>query len=99
MESQAYIDAEIVDLDWILTPITRKKIKDGDYWVDAKISKNSKGDVQVMVLAWNKKEKNKTQLFLATKHERLGFDRSNNHPSEVFTKVNAVFKNSKSSIH
>jgi len=99
MDSLNYKDAEIINIDGELIRVKREKKKDKDIWIDAKISKNKKGESQLMVLAGSKKSKDKTQLFLEPKNERLAFDQNNDHPSRVFAKVVAVFKNSKSEIH
>jgi hypothetical protein len=78
--------------------VQREQITDPDYWADIKISKNRKGEVQLMVLAGSKKEKDKAQLFVEPKNERLAFDQNNSHPREVFAVVEATFKSSKQTI-
>lgn len=98
VESFKYQDAEIINIDGDLIRVAREEEKDNDYWVDAKISKNKKGEVQLMVLAGSKNDKNKAQLFLDPKNEKMAFDQNNDHPSEIFVKVEGVFKNSKTSI-
>jgi len=52
----------------------------------------------LMVLAGSKKDKDKAQLFIDPKNEKLTFDQNNDHPSEVFCKVEATFKKSVSEI-
>lgn len=98
IESQKYKDAEIINIDGELVKVQREQITDFDYWVDVKISKNRKDEVQLMVLAGSKKLKDKTQLFLDPKNEKLSFDQNNDHPTEIFSKVVAKFKNSKHEI-
>ncbi len=94
-----YGDFEVIDLDGELIPINeRMKIIDGDYWVDARISENKKWQKQLMVLAWSKKNKDKTQLFLDSSNERLWFDQNDTHPREVFAEVHAIFKSSQSKL-
>jgi hypothetical protein len=95
VESQKYKDAEIINLDGELIRIQREQIADSDYWVNVTISKNKKDEVQLMVLAGSKSDKNKTQLFLDPKSERLSFDQNDDHPREVFSKVTATFRKSK----
>lgn len=97
-EAQTFKDAEIISIDNELIKVQRKYEKDDDYWIDAKISKNRKGELQLMVLAGSNKETDKSQLFLEPAHERLAFDQNNKHPREIFAKVEAIFKNSKSRI-
>ncbi len=98
LNAEKYKDAEIINLDWDLVRVQRESQKDDDYWIDAKISKNKKWQVQLMVLAWSKKEKDKAQLFLDINNERLSFDQNDTHPQRIFSKVVAIFKNSTSSI-
>ncbi|MEW6617627.1 MAG: hypothetical protein AB1333_04405 [Patescibacteria group bacterium] len=95
IESQKYKDAEIINLDGELVRVQRKQITDTDYWADVKISKNKKDEVQLMILAGSKSNKDKTQLFLDPKNQRFAFDQNNDHPTKVFAKVVAKFKNSK----
>jgi len=98
IESQKYKDAEIVNIDGELVRVQREQITDNEYWVDAKISKNKKGEVQLMVLAGSKNKNDKAQLFVDPKNEKLSFDQNNDHPREVFSKVVATFKSSQSEI-
>ncbi|AKM78505.1 MAG: hypothetical protein UX49_C0021G0025 [Candidatus Wolfebacteria bacterium GW2011_GWC2_46_275] len=98
IESQKYKDAEIINIDGELIRIQREELKDNDYWVDVKLSRNKKKEVQLMVLAGHKKDKTKTQLFVDPKNERLAFDQGDDHPGEVFAKVVAFFKNTVSEL-
>jgi hypothetical protein len=97
--SQQYKDAEIINIDGELIRIQREEIKDEDYWIDAKISKNKKGELQLMVLAGSRKSADKAQLFLDPQKERFAFDQNNDHPTQIFAKVVGIFKNSKSEIY
>lgn len=98
LSSQKYKDAEIINIDGDLIRVQREQETDVDYWADVKISKNNKGEVQLMVLAGSKKEKDKTQLFLDPKNQRMTFDQNNDHPAEVFIEVVGIFKDSKTKI-
>ena len=98
LESLNYKDAEIINIDGELISVQKEEQKDKDYWIEAKLSKNKKGQVQLMVLAGSKKQKDKTQLFLDPSNEKLTFDQNNDHPKKFFAKVIAVFKDSKSEI-
>lgn len=98
VDSFVFKDAEVVNIDGDLIRVQREEKTDSDYWVDAKISKNKKGDVQLMVLAGSKKDKNKAQLFIDPKNEKLTFDQNNDHPNRIFAKVTATFRKSKSKI-
>lgn len=98
LNAEKYKDADIVNLDWDLIRVQREWTKDDDYRIDAKISRNKKWELQLMVLAWSKKKQDKTQLFLDPTHEKFAFDQNDSHPSEIFSKVIAVFKGSTSTI-
>lgn len=98
IESEKFKDAEIINIDGELIKVLSEYHDETDYWVEVKISKNKKEEVQLMILAGNRLLKNKTQLFLEPKNEKLTFDQNNDHPSKIFTKVTAQFKRSKSII-
>lgn len=98
-KAQTFKDAEVINIDNELVKVQRKYEKDDDYWVDAKISKNKKGELQLMVLAGSNKEADKTQLFIEPTNEKLSFDQNNKHPREVFAIIEAIFKNTKSKIN
>lgn len=97
-KAEEYKDVEIVNLDWDLVRIQREWIKDEDYRIDAKITKNKKDQLQLMVMAWSKNTKDKVQLFLDPTNEKLSFDQNDSHPKEIFAKVTATFKDSKTSM-
>jgi hypothetical protein len=98
IEAEKYKDAEIINIGDELVRVQRGGNKDEDYWVDVKIAKNKKDELQLMVLAGSRKKEDKVQLFLEPTKERLAFDQNNDHPRQIFTKVIGIFKNSKSEI-
>jgi hypothetical protein len=98
LESDQYKNSEIINLDGDSIRVSRQQIDDFDYWADVKISKNKKGQIQLMVLAGSKKENDKAQLFIEPKNEKLSFDQNNLHPKEVFVRVDAIFRDSNHSI-
>ena len=48
IESEQYKNAEIINLDGDSIRVSRQQIDDSDYWPDVKISKNRKGEIQLM---------------------------------------------------
>lgn len=98
LNSDQYKNSEIINLDGDSIRVSRQQIDDFDYWADVKISKNKKGQIQLMVLAGSKKENDKAQLFIEPKNEKLSFDQNNLHPKEVFVRVDAIFRDSNHSI-
>lgn len=89
---------EVVNLDDQIIPVAKEELKDSDYWVRAKVTKSKTG-TRLIVWAGSKAEKNKAQLFVEPEIERLSFDHNDDHPNEVFAKVEATFKNSKHSLN
>lgn len=98
LDSNKYRDAEIINIDGELIRIQKEEIREDGYWISVSLSRNKKDDLQLMVLAGDRTGKHKTQLFADVSRERLAFDQNNAHPKEIFSKVEATFKNSKSSI-
>ncbi len=98
MEADYFKDAEIINVDGEMIKIGKEVIKDKDYWVEAKISKDCKGTKQLMILVGGRKGEDKTQLFLDIDNEKLAFDQNNKHPKEIFTKVVATFKQTEAQI-
>ncbi len=97
LESQKYKDAELIKIDDELIKLTESELKDDkDYWITAKLSENKRGNKQLMILVGSKREEDKTQLFIDIANEKLSFDQNNIHPKEIFTKVVATFKTTKS---
>lgn len=96
--ADSFKDAEIVNIDGESIKIAKEEGKDSDYWLEASISKNSKGVKQVMVLAGSRKNEDKTQLFLDIDNEKLSFDQNNDHPKKLLAKVTATFKDTTSTI-
>lgn len=98
LEYKSYKNYKVINIDGELFEISRQKVKDDDYWIDVKISKDKKGKNQIMILVGSKKEKDKTQLFIVPEDQRVTFDQNDNHPSEVLSKVEITFKSSKTVI-
>lgn len=97
-ESLKYKNAEIINIDGELIKVQKELKKDDNYWVEAKLSKNKKGETQLMVLVGSKLQKDKAQLFVDPSNKRLSFDQNNIHPTKILTKVIAIFKSSQSEI-
>ena len=98
ISSEKYKNAEIVNIDGELIRVQKDTVKDENYWLDVSLSKNKKGQLQLMVLAGERNGAHKSQLFLDIDNQKLSFDQNNSHPAEIFTKVQATFKKSISEI-
>lgn len=92
-------DADIINLDGILVPILKDKVPNAHWYrAECKVSEWKWWKIQLMVLAWCKSDKTKTQLFITPEDSRMTFDQNDSHPSKVFVKITAEFKNSTTSI-
>ncbi len=97
-KSFKFKNADIINIDGELIKVKNEHKSDDDYWVEVKISKNKKNEAQLMVLAGSRKSKDKAQLFIEPKNEKMTFDQNNDHPRHIFTKITATFRNSQSNI-
>lgn len=81
---------QVINLDDTVIPVGKEELKDSDYWVLAKVTKSKSGD-RLIVWAGNRSKKQKTQLFVEPELKRLSFDHNDDHPTEVFSKLEATF--------
>ncbi len=80
-----------LNLDEEAIPVASEEIKkDSPYWIKVKITE-SKSGTRLIVWAGDRSKKNKTQLFIEPELKRLSFDQNDDHPTEVFAKVEATF--------
>jgi hypothetical protein len=91
IDAQIFAKMPTISLDDELIPVAKKELKDTDYWILAKVTK-SKSGTRLIVWAGSKKDKNKAQLFVEPELQRMSFDQNDDHPTEVFAKVEATFK-------
>lgn len=91
-DAQVFAKMPTISLDDEIIPVAKEELKDTDYWVLAKVTE-SKSGTRLIIWAGSKKDKNKTQLFIEPELKRMSFDQNDDHPTEVFTKVEATFVN------
>jgi len=91
IDALTFAKIPVINLDDQAIPVAKETLKDTDYWVEAKVTE-SKSGTRLIVWAGSKKDKNKTQLFVEPGIKRMSFDQNDDHPNEVFTKVEATFK-------
>jgi hypothetical protein len=81
--------------------VAKETVKnDPAFWIEAKLSNTSRG-LQLMIQAGKRDQSGKkVQLFVEPASKRMDFDRNGNdiHPSGMFTRVTAEFKDTKSEI-
>ena len=83
-----------INLDDEALPIAEVKLDskdDPDYFVTGLLTKSKVG-LRLIVYAGKKGSPEKSQIFVEPEIKRLAFDQKDLHPSDVFTKVEATFK-------
>lgn len=92
IDALTFANVTYVYLDDIAVPVAVQEIKDKDspIWVRTKVTV-SKSGLRLIVWAGDKSKKSKAQLFIDPTVQRLGFDQNDDHPTEVFAKVEATF--------
>jgi len=89
-DSRVFAKMPVLNLDDEAVPVAKEELRNSDYWVRAKVTE-SKAGTRLVIWAGNKAKKNKTQLFVEPELKKLGFDQYDDHPNEVFSKVEATF--------
>lgn len=83
---------EIIDIDGIQTPVTKKvKINSSNKFFCTAQIRSSKRGPQVVIYAGEKGSKKKSQIFISGEERRLSFDQNDMNPTEVFSKITAEF--------
>lgn len=90
IDAQNFARMKTINLDDSMVPVASEELKDSDYWIKAKVTE-SKSGTRLIVWAGSKKDKNKAQLFIEPGLKRMNFDQNDDHPTEVFAKIEATF--------
>ena len=86
-------DYEIIDIDGIKTPVTKKiEIDPKNGYFCTHQLRDSKRGPQVVIYAGKKGLKEKSQIFIMPEERRLSFDQTNINPADVFAKITAEFR-------
>ncbi len=94
LDSKIFKEMKFINLDDEALPIAKVKLdsKDNpDYFVTGLLTKSKVG-LRLIVYAGKKGSSEKSQIFVEPEIKRLAFDQKDLHPSDVFTKVEATFK-------
>jgi len=93
VDAKIFKGMKLINLDDESIPLAEKKVssEDNKYFVNALLTKSKVG-LRVVIYAGEKGKKEKTQIFVEPEIKRLSFDQKDLHPSDVFTKVEAIFK-------
>jgi len=81
-----------INIDNEATPIAESKVssKDNRFFVVSRLMESKTG-LRLVVYAGEKGKKEKTQIFVEPEIKRLSFDQKDQHPTDVFTKLEAIF--------
>lgn len=93
VKSTDLLKYDVIDIDGILTPVTKKQKVQADdgFFCTAQI-RDSKRGPQVVIYAGKKGSKEKSQVFITPEERRLSFDQNDLNPADVFTKITAEFR-------
>lgn len=92
IDALTFAGMSVLNLDDEAIPVAKENLKESQYWVKSKVTKSKSGD-RLIIWAGSRSKGNKTQLFIEPELKRLSFDQNDDHPLEVFAKVEAVFAN------
>lgn len=86
-------DYEVIDVDGIKTPVTKKEEIDpkNGYFCTAQV-RDSKRGPQIVIYAGKKGFKEKSQILIMPEERRLSFDQNDINPADIFTKITAEFR-------
>lgn len=92
VDSMVFKKMKFINIDNEATPIAEHKIssKDSKYFVTSVLTESTVG-LRLIVYAGEKGKKDKTQIFIEPSIKRLAFDQKDQHPTEVFAKLEATF--------
>jgi len=81
----------VINIDDESVPLAETKLKNGKYFVTALLTQSKLGH-RLVVYAGEKGKKDKAQIFIEPEIKRLAFDQNNIHPTKIFAKLEAIFK-------
>jgi len=92
-DSKSFKNMKIINLDDEAIPLAETKLpsKDEKYFITALLTKSKVG-LRLIIYAGEKGSSEKSQIFIEPEIKRLSFDQKNLHPTDVFAKVEATFK-------
>ena len=100
IDSKVFKKMKFINLDDEAIPMAEIKIssEDNNYFVTGLLTRSKVG-LRLVLYAGEKGSNRKTQIFVEPEIKRLAFDQKDLHPTDIFTKVEAVFEdNTKQSI-
>jgi len=95
IDAKVFKGMKVLNLDDEQVPIAKDKVKDSKHFVKAELMASTKVGKRLVIYAGKlgkKGKKNRTQIFVEPETKRLSFDQTDLHPTEVFTELEATFK-------
>jgi hypothetical protein len=92
IDAKVFEKMPVMNFDDEITPVAKEKLNETAYWVKSKVT-TSKAGVRLIIWAGDKSKQKKTQLFIEPELKRLSFDQNDDHPTDVFAKVEVTFAN------
>lgn len=86
-------ELKFINLDDVAIPIAENNIKSNSPFFITSVLTKSKSGLRLIIYAGEKGSTKKTQIFVEPEIKRLAFDQKDLHPNDVFTKLEATFKN------
>ncbi len=90
IDAKVFAKMQTVDLDGELTPVAKEKLKSDKYFLTGQIMESKRG-LQVVLYAGEKGKTGKSQIFIDPGTKKVSFDHKDLSPTDVFTKITAIF--------
>ncbi len=93
IDSRQFKQMKTINLDDEAVPLAVDRIdpsKESPYWLEVRLVESKTGR-RLVIYAGEKGREGKTQIFVEPDIQRLSFDQTDRHPSEIFLKVEATF--------
>ena len=93
LDSKMFKNMKFINLDDEAIPLAEVKLasEDNKYFATGLLTKSKVG-LRLVLYAGEKGATQKSQIFIEPQIRRLAFDQKDLHPGDVFTKVEATFK-------
>ncbi len=93
LDSKIFKNMKFINLDDEAIPLAEVRLasKDNKYFTTGLLTESKVG-LRLVLYAGERGSSEKTQIFIEPEIKRLAFDQKNLHPTDIFAKVEATFK-------
>lgn len=101
LNAKTYSAIKPLNLDEALIPIVKdpkQYTESKGHFIRTQLMQSEKGKQQVVIYTGSCDEKTKAQIFIDPETKRLSFDQNDNHPVDVFAKIEVTFRDGTKSI-